>query len=195
MLGNIFGVIYLVGLVVGSGIRAWYGLKFKQDRTAIFRREGLAVGLLASLWGVAAVLPLFHIFTRWLDFADYDLSPWAGWVGAVTFAAALWLLWRSHADLGRNWSVTAEIKEGHRLVTSGVFRYIRHPMYAAHWLWGIAQALLIPNWLAGLSGLLVFLPLYLLRVPREEQVMLEQFGEEFRLYLDRTGRVIPRFWR
>ena len=193
MLDNIFPVFYLIGLVVGSVTRAWYGKKYRQDRTAIFRREGIAVGLLASLWGLAILLPLVYMFMRWLDFAGYALPVWAGWVGAATFVIALWLLWRSHADLGRSWSVTVEIKERHALVTNGIFRYIRHPMYAAHGLWGIAQALLIQNWLAGLASLVVFLPLYLLRVSCEERMMLEQFGEEYRLYMNRTGRVIPRF--
>jgi protein-S-isoprenylcysteine O-methyltransferase Ste14 len=60
-------------------------------------------------------------------------------------------------------------------------------------LWGISQALPIQNWSAGLASLVVFLPLYLLRVPHEERMMLEQFGEEYCLYMNRTGRVIPRF--
>jgi len=195
MFNNIFPIIYVIGLVVGSVIRFWYGKKFRQDRIAIFRQEGVAVGLLASLWGVAIMLPLFHMFTNWFDFADYDLPIWSGWIGAVTFVIALWVLWRSHADLGHNWSVTVEIKEKHALVTDGVFRYMRHPMYSAHWLWGIAQLLLIQNWIAGLASLVVFLPLYLLRVPREEKTMLENFAEEYRLYMDQTGSIIPRFWR
>ncbi len=135
------------------------------------------------------------MFTNWFDFADYNLPIWAGWIGAATFVIALWVLWRSHADLGRNWSVTVEIKEKHALVTDGVFRYMRHPMYTAHCLWGIAQVLLIQNWIAGLASLVVFLPFFLLRVPREEKRMLENFGEEYRLYMDKTGRFIPRFWR
>jgi protein-S-isoprenylcysteine O-methyltransferase Ste14 len=65
-------------------------------------------------------------------------------------------------------------------------------MYAAHWLWGIAQALLIPNWIAGLSSLVIFIFLYLLRVPREERVMIEHFGDEYREYMKQTGRVLPR---
>ncbi len=108
---------------------------------------------------------------------------------------ALWLLWRSHYDLGRNWRVTTEIREGHTLVTSGIFRYIRHPMYSAHWLWGIAQVLLIHNWIAGLASLVIWLPVYLLRVRREENMMLEKFGEEYRLYMRQTGRIIPRILR
>ena len=195
MLDTLFQVSYLIGMVVGSVIRAIYGMKYKQDRKAIFREEGLIVGLLASLWGVAILLPLLHMFTRWLSFVDYDLPAWAGWIGIAIFTIALWLLWRSHADLGHNWHIAAELREGHTLITSGVFRHIRHPMYSAHWLWGIAQALLIHNWIAGLTSLVIFLPIYLLRVRREEQMMLEQFGEEYRLYMRQTGRIIPRLLR
>jgi len=141
------------------------------------------------------VIPLIYLCTSWLDAADYHLPTWAGWVGVAVFAFALWLLWRSHVDLGRNWTVTLQIREGHSLVTGGVFRYIRHPMYAAHGLWGIAQALLLHNWIAGPAFLAAFLPIYLLRVAPEEQMMLEHFGEEYRLYMNRTGRVIPRLRR
>ena len=195
MLDTLFQVSYLIGMVVGSVIRAIYGMKYKQDRKAIFREEGLIVGLLASLWGVAILLPLLHMFTRWLSFVDYDLPAWAGWIGIAIFTIALWLLWRSHADLGHNWHIAAELREGHTLITSGVFRHIRHPMYSAHWLWGIAQALLIHNWIAGLTSLVIFLPIYLLRVRREEHMMLEKFGEEYRLYMRQTGRIIPRLLR
>jgi len=192
MFGNLFPISYLVGLIIGSFIRAWYAKKYKQDRKAIFREEGLVVGLLASLWGGAILLPLLHVFTRWLDFADFDFPAWIGWVGVVTFAFALWLLWRSHADLGRNWRVTTETIEGHKLVTIGVFRHIRHPMYSAHFLWGIAQVLLIHNWIAGFASLIVMLPMYLFRVRREEIMMVEQFGDEYRTYMSQTGRIFPR---
>ena len=70
--------------------------------------------------------------------------------------AALWLFWRSHADLGQNWSVSLEIRKDHRIVQHGVYRLIRHPMYASIWLWSIAQALLLANWLAGWSAVVPF---------------------------------------
>ena len=68
-------------------------------------------------------------------------------------------------------------------------------MYAAHWLWGIAQVLLLQNWIAGLSMLVTVLPLYLVRVPREERMLLEHFGEAYQEYTRRTGRIMPRFLR
>jgi len=59
--------------------------------------------------------------------------------------AALWLFCRSHLDLGQNWSQSLEIRKGHQLVTDGVYRFIRHPMYASIWIWCLAQGLLLEN--------------------------------------------------
>ncbi len=195
MLNNLFQVYYLICLIMGSFIRVWYGRKYRQDRKAILREEGLAYALLASLWGLAILIPIVHMFTRWLSFADYGLPSWAGWIGIAIFTIALWLLWRSHADLGQNWRMTTELREGHTLNTDGIFRYIRHPMYSAHWLWGIAQALLINNLIAGLASLVIIIPIYVLRVRREEHMMLEQFGDEYRTYMSQTGRIFPRISR
>jgi protein-S-isoprenylcysteine O-methyltransferase Ste14 len=175
-------------------IRKVYTFRARGNKTANKRKSVLDI-VLINAGGVGLAAPLFYLFTSWLDFADYDLPGLLGWVGTAVFAGALLLLWRSHADLGRNWSATLKVREGHTLVTAGVYRYLRHPMYAAHWLWAIAQALLIENWLAGLALLVTFLPLCLIRIPREEQMMLENFGEQYRQYMNRTGRLIPRLWR
>ena len=193
MIDLIFSIIYIIGLVTGSIIRVWYSRQYKQDRKSILRNEGIIVTLLASFWGITILLPFLTMFTRWLDFVDYTLPVWASITGAGIFIFAMWLLRRSHTDLGSNWLIATETKDTQKLVTEGVFRYIRHPMYAAHLLWGIAQALLITNWIAGLSSLVIFIPLYLLRVRLEEKVMLARFGDEYRAYLHRTGRIIPRF--
>lgn len=195
MVDSIFEAIYLVGFVAGSVIRRLATRQYRRHRAAISRETGLdrLLIMLASIGMI--LLPALYVLTPWLDFADYCLPTWAGLIGATVFAVSLWLLWRSHADLGGNWSPYLEIREEHSLVTHGVFRHIRHPMYAAHWLWAIAQALLLQNWIAGLAMAASFLPLYLLRVVREEEMMLESFGEEYRWYMKRTGRVIPRLWR
>ncbi len=191
---NTFEVIFLAGFILGSVIRKVYTYRARGSKTANKRRSVLDI-VLISAGGVGLAAPLFYLFTSWLDFADYDLPEWLGWVGTAVFAGAILLLWRSHADLGRNWSATLKVREGHTLVTAGVYRYMRHPMYSAHLLWAIAQALLIENWLAGLALLVTFLPLCLIRIPREEEMMLENFGEQYRQYMNHTGRLIPRLWR
>ena len=195
MLDTFFQYFFLFGLAVGTFIRKWYSKGRRRDRITDDRTEGPVMWVLMSLWGVAQILPIFYVLTSWLDFANYHLPTWAGLAGAAIFVAGLWLLWRSHADLGRNWSPSLQIKEGHALETDGVYQHIRHPMYAAHLLWGIGQALLIQNWIAGWGGLVLFIPICLLRVPPEERMMLEKFGEEYRSYMERTGGIIPRLWR
>ena len=112
-------------------------------------------------------------------------------LGAVLFLQALLLLWRSHADLAGSFSPGLQIRKNHRLVTTGVYERIRHPMYAAHLLWATAQLLLLHNWIAGPAFLVASLPLYMARIPREEEMMEERFGDEYRRYAERTGRVLP----
>jgi len=188
MLKAIWGLIWVLVAVIRIPVRRrTRNNQIVVDKTAQDRYllAVLAVGMVA--------LPFIYLFTPWLNFANYRLRSWVGWTGAASGAVGLWLLWRSHTDLGQNWSESLQIKEEHQLVTSGIYRHIRHPMYAFGWLFGIAQALLLQNWIAGLSGLASFAVLYFLRVPREEQMMLDQFGEEYQSYMKRTGRVIPRW--
>jgi protein-S-isoprenylcysteine O-methyltransferase Ste14 len=112
-------------------------------------------------------------------------------LGVAVLIGALALFYRTHRDLGRAWSVTLEIREQHRLVTHGIYARLRHPMYAAFWLWALSQALLLPNWIAGLSGMVGFGTLFFCRVGHEEQMMLERFGDEYREYMRRTKRIVP----
>lgn len=189
-------LLYFLGLVAEILIRFPHERQRRQTRMVVDRVSGLErllIGLVAVGLGL---LPAVYVFTSWLNWADYRLSPRAssaaGGVGTALLAIAVWIFWRSHTDLGGNWSPSLQIREGHTLVTDGIYRSIRHPMYLSIWLWGIAQSLLLQNWIAGWASLVLFLPMYILRVPREEQLMLEQFGDEYRTYMNRTGRVIPQ---
>jgi protein-S-isoprenylcysteine O-methyltransferase Ste14 len=112
-------------------------------------------------------------------------------LGVATTVATLWLFWRSHADLGRNFSAKLVIREKHNLVTTGVYRLIRHPMYASFLLWSVLQILLLPNWITGLAGVFGFCILYCARIHREEQLMLHKFGDEYRQYMTHTKRLVP----
>ena len=106
----------------------------------------------------------------------------------------LWLFYRSHADLGTNWSITLEVREQHHLITQGVYRSVRHPMYLALALYSVGQALIIPNWVAGPSNLVAFAILFALRIRAEERMMVEGFGAEYAAYSMRTKRLIPGVW-
>jgi protein-S-isoprenylcysteine O-methyltransferase Ste14 len=198
-MNRLLKAVYLAGLVAEIVLRVPRQRRRQQIQIADQRvsvRERTLVGLL--FLGMLFI-PLAYISTSWLDRANYRWSDSAkrraGGIGCMMLGGALWLFWRSHVDLSHNWSPSLEIGEHHTLVTHGVYERIRHPMYASHWLWSIAQALLLQNWIAGPASFLPFLALYYLRVPHEEQMMLDHFGEEYRAYMRRTGRVIPRIGR
>jgi protein-S-isoprenylcysteine O-methyltransferase Ste14 len=141
------------------------------------------------------LLPILYLFTPWLAFAEYSLPAFAPWCGATAMAAALLLFYRAHADLGTNWSATLELRKGHELIRHGVYRSTRHPMYASILLFDVAQGLMLRNWLAGWGAFATFALLYLVRMPREERLMCDGFGEEYRAYMRRTGRLFPRIAR
>ncbi|MBE0695529.1 MAG: isoprenylcysteine carboxylmethyltransferase family protein [Anaerolineaceae bacterium] len=144
----------------------------------------LSVGML--------LLPLLYSVTPWLNFANYSLPGWVNWTGAVVLAGAVGVFWRGHTDLGVNWSPSLEIYKKHELVTRGVYKIVRHPMYASLWLWVIAQPLLLHNRLAGCLHLLIAIPFNILRVGPEEEMMLDSFGSAYSDYMKQTGRVIPK---
>jgi protein-S-isoprenylcysteine O-methyltransferase Ste14 len=146
--------------------------------------------LFCSTMGLG-IIPGIWVFTGFPKSANYPFSIVQLVLGALVFGFSLWLFRRTHKDLGKNWSVTLEIKDKHKLITGGVYRYVRHPMYSAFFLWALAQLILIPNWIAGPAGFIGFGILFAFRVGREEGMMLDTFGEEYRAYSARTARIVP----
>jgi protein-S-isoprenylcysteine O-methyltransferase Ste14 len=137
------------------------------------------------------VVPLAWIFSDALAFADYARPDWLMIAGLLLIAAALALLWRSHADLGRNYCGRLEIVRDAELVTDGVYRFARHPMYLSVYLFALGQALLVPNWVGGPSMLVSSLLIHAVRVPREEAMMEDYYGDAWRNYRDRSHRYWP----
>ena len=146
--------------------------------------------LAVSLTGLG-IVPCIYVATHILRFADYPFVPVASYLGIAVDIAALWLFYRTHHDLGHNWSVSLDLRERHTLVTTGIYATVRHPMYTGFWLMAVAQALLLPNWIAGPAGLIGFGILFFGRVRREEEMMIAAFGDEYRAYMRRTARVVP----
>jgi protein-S-isoprenylcysteine O-methyltransferase Ste14 len=180
-----------------AGIVGWYLIRYpfqrRSRKTPVARslQDWLEWLLLAGATLGLFIIPALYVVTGSPARLDRVFNPMLAWLGIAVLAAALWLFWRSHADLGRNWSATLKLRESHSLVTDGVYREIRHPMYSSFLLLGLAQALLLPNWLAGLSGIVAAALLFALRVDREEKMMGEMFGAQYSAYMGRTKRLIP----
>ncbi|MGV3635450.1 MAG: protein-S-isoprenylcysteine O-methyltransferase [Pseudorhodoplanes sp.] len=191
MTPTIAKAILVIGAVSWFVIRWPHQRRSWKTKTRLDQRSTLEKILLTCSFTGLGIIPFFYVLSGRPRFADYTFQPVMAWLGAAVFLASLWLFYRVHRELGRNWSDSLEVREQHALVTDGLYRYVRHPMYTAFFMWAVAQALLLPNWIAGPAGLVGFGTLFLFRVGREEQMMLDSFGDDYRAYMKRTARLIP----
>lgn len=185
----IYGVLFLIFML----IRIHHAKKIKGNvniRTEGGKGEKILVFLVST--GMM-IIPIIWIFSGLFEITNMNLPSWARITGVITAILSLWLFYAVHKTLGRNWSPVLEIREGHTLTKEGPYKRIRHPMYTQIWIWVIAQFLITSNWTVGLSGLIPWSILYFIRVPNEEKMMEEEFGEEYLKYMEQTGRVLPKF--
>ena len=149
------------------------------------------------LVSVAHVLiPWIFMATPAFDFADLPEDPpiVVPIIGVVLGVLGLFLFYRSHVDLGLNWSTSLELRKEHSLVTRGVYRLVRHPMYSAFFLLAFSQFFLLSNWFTRFTGVAGYFILYACRVSREEKMMEKEFGEEYVRYMAKTPRVMPHLF-
>jgi protein-S-isoprenylcysteine O-methyltransferase Ste14 len=174
-------------------IRAPHGRRSREVLVVRSRRGVVESTLLAFAW-LAFFLPLIWVGAPVFSFADYPLRLTALFFGVVCLAVGLWLFARAHADLGTNWSITLEVREGHQLITQGIYRHVRHPMYCGLLVYSVGQTLVVPNWIAGPSYGLAMVLLCAFRLGPEERMMLEEFGAAYMAYMRRTKRLVPGVW-
>ena len=179
------------------GLVAWFIIRYPYARKARKTATVRAVGgsrervLLAVAAVGLFVVPAIWLASGWPAALNYELNYAAVVVGALVYVLSLWLFRRSHKDLGRQWSASLEIRDSHQIVRAGVYRRIRHPMYTSFWLWALAQAFLLPNAMAALSGLIAIAILFFTRIDHEERMLIEAFGDDYRIYMRETKRIIP----
>jgi protein-S-isoprenylcysteine O-methyltransferase Ste14 len=183
----------LAASLVMVAIRAPNGHRSRGVKVARSCKGPREIALLTLAW-MGFLVPLIWVVSSLFSFADYPLRPWVFGPGVLCLIGGLWLFYRSHADLGTYWSVTLELRENHRLITQGIYRRVRHPMYAALFLYSIGQVLVLPNWVVGPSYLVAFGILFALRISAEERMMLQAFGDEYAAYMASTKLLVPGIW-
>ncbi len=185
-------LVYLLFLFVMFGFRIPRARQYNRISRKISHQNAVDK-ILQFLFGVGTtLLPVVFIFSERLHFANYQLPEGAELIGLVLLILAVWFFHASHRDLGKNWSPSLEVREEHTLVTKGIYSKIRHPMYVSAWLWNLAVPFLLHNWLV--SGFAIFGVglLYFIRVPKEESMMVVEFGEQYLYYQKQTGRLFPK---
>ncbi|HEX3502651.1 MAG TPA: protein-S-isoprenylcysteine O-methyltransferase [Xanthobacteraceae bacterium] len=191
MTPTISKIIWLAFMIAWAVLRQQPGHRSRKTPVSYSGRDIRERLLMAASFTGLGIIPSVYLAFHFPRFADYPFMPVLTYLGIAVDVACLWLFYRTHHDLGKNWSVSLDLRERHTLVTSGVYAHVRHPMYSAFWLMALAQALLLPNWIAGLSGFVGFGILFFGRVGREEEMMMQGFGEEYRTYMAHTARVVP----
>lgn len=194
---DVFRISVLV-LLVGMKIARWPSRRltgWKASWPGMKKNPGDTILLfgIALVW--LAVLIAWLLKSSMISTFDMALPAWLRWVAvAVALAALALLAWADHT-LGTNLSITLQIKEGHTLVTTGPYHWVRHPIYAAALLFFIALSVVSANWLFAVCFVGPMALLGVLRIPKEERMLDEAFGESYRQYAERTGRLLPRLGR
>ncbi len=133
--------------------------------------------------------------TGWFPWASVALPMWARWTGVGFGVVVVGLMWWTMIALGSNYRGTMGLHPNHELVTHGPYRFVRHPMNAVFPLVSIFLFLLSANWVLGADALILIGTISVVRAPIEERQLIERFGEEYRAYMRRTGRFLPRLRR
>jgi len=190
-----FGKAAIVGIIAAIiVIRAPFGRQSRKIPIAASHRSPRETVVLALAWLGSMILPLLWVFSPLFAIAEYPLNSVIFAAGVLVAASGLWLFRQSHIELGKNWSISLDLREGHQLVTSGLYRHLRHPMYTSIFLCALGQALVVPNWIVGPANLVAFFVLFAVRVQPEERMMAEKFGDQYGSYLAKTKRLIPGIW-
>ncbi|MEO0445733.1 MAG: protein-S-isoprenylcysteine O-methyltransferase, partial [Verrucomicrobiota bacterium] len=155
------------------------------------RTSGMVDCGLFATGGVMILGSFLWLFTPKLAFADYELHPLVFFVGTALLLLGLGVIWRSHRDLGKNFSKLLEVHQNHQLVTDGIYRHVRHPMYSGLFLFSLGHALVIPNVLAGPAMMVGLSPLIAYRLHAEERMLAEHFGDAYVAYQRKTKRIFP----
>jgi protein-S-isoprenylcysteine O-methyltransferase Ste14 len=177
---------------IGSGMVRNPHMKNYKKTKKINSKKILREKFLCFLAAIGMLIaPMIYIFTPWLNSFNIGLPDWARWIGIICFGLGMILFWWVHKTLGKNWSPLLEIRKDHQLITEGPYQYVRHPMYTVIWIWVLCQGIVLSNWAVMIIGILTWSILYFIRLPDEEKMMVEKFGEEYKDYMKKTKKIAP----
>ena len=189
-----FRVILLIGLVAFLPIGIYHRLKSQATRERLDRRqEGVLILLFLRLCGLLAWIGLFAwlMNAAWISWFSMPLPIWLRWIGVGMLPVYVILGSWGFRSLGKNLTDTVVTRAEHTLVTTGPYRWVRHPFYSVTFLFLVAASVVSANWgLAVVGGLACVL--IVIRTRTEEAKLIERFGDEHLTYMQRTRKFLPR---
>lgn len=142
------------------------------------------------------VIALSLLFANWMRIGPLRLrfvpeGPWIGWTGiALTWVGVAIAVWARYC-LGVYWSARVTLKEGHQIIRSGPYAFVRHPIYTGMLLGAIGATLVAGEW-RGILAVILLLAAHSRKAMREEALLTKEFGDEYASYRKQTGFLFPR---
>lgn len=194
---NIFRILAALVLFTGMGISTYFRLKAdKETGEKISRKvDGSAMMNIIRFGGLILWLsPLVYLINpNWMNWSKIGLPESIRWLGVGIGVLCTFGIYWLFSSIGSGITPTSATRKEHKLITRGIYRWIRHPLYTIGSSFIISFGMMADNWFITAFGILAFI-LMASRTPKEEANLIEKFGDEYREYMKRTGRYLPRLF-
>ena len=194
---NVFRILAGLILFTGIGISSYFRRKADKDTGEKIARkvDGTAMMTVIRIFGLVLWFsPLFYLINpTWMAWSKIGLPEWTRWLGVVIGFLCVFGIYWLFSSIGNGITPTSATRKQHTLTTSGPYRWIRHPLYTIGTSLFISFGMMADNWFIALLGILTFIAMAV-RTPKEEANLVEKFGDEYREYMKRTGRFLPKLF-
>jgi protein-S-isoprenylcysteine O-methyltransferase Ste14 len=191
----LFRFLFILSGIAMLAIRVYYQRKVRregQETSVTGTPWHLIPGALAALISIGFGLA-YILFPSSMPWSYYHPPAWLRWVGVLLLLVGIWLLQSAHHHLGKSFHSLVVRKADQLFVDSGPYRFVRHPIYTAYVLNYLGGGLLAASWVLTFLPCPLFMLMIALRLGEEERAMVEQFGEAYERYMERTARFLPPF--
>lgn len=190
----IFRILFAASFILTITSVALYRRQAQQGQHFSTEEEGRAIAVPLRVAGALMWLyPFFYILAPrpWVTWSTVDAPDVARWLGVVVAFLVLPVALWTQRSLGDNVTTTVITREEHELVTAGPYRWIRHPLYTLSLIYFGSLALVAASWFLLVVSTMTFV-MVAVRTPIEEEKLIQRFGNEYKAYMKRTGRFLPR---
>jgi protein-S-isoprenylcysteine O-methyltransferase Ste14 len=192
---NIFRIAAAIILFTGVGTSSYFRRKADRDSGEKISRQadGTVMMTIIKIGGLVLWLsPLMYLINpAWMAWSKIGLPEWARWLGIGIGILCIFGIYWLFSSIGSGITPTSATRKEHKLVTSGPYRWVRHPLYTVGSSFFVSFGMMADNWFIAALGVLAFI-LMAVRTPKEEANLIEKFGDEYRQYMKTTGRFLPR---
>jgi len=193
---TIFRISAALVLFTGVGISSYFRFKADQNTGEKISRKADGTVMMTVIKTLGLVLwlsPLTYLINpRWMAWSKIGLPEWGRWLGVGVGLLCVILIYWLFSSIKSGITATSATRTEHELVTSGPYRWVRHPLYTVGASMFISFGMMADNWFIAVLGILAFIAMAV-RTPREEANLIEKFGDEYHEYMKHTGRFLPKF--